>query len=355
MQTQRRAGTGAGFTVRAVAEMLAGGPAVGSESAPLPAVPAVGVGAIVSTSGSTGAGKRVVLSRSALLAAAASSRAAVGLDLTWHLVLPSQYVAGLMVMVRSLSAGREPVLSCPDLSDLSATGDGDAVSIVGTQLYRALSDPIATGALAQFDLVLVGGAAVPKDLRDRATDARVALRETYGMSETCGGIVWDGHALPGSSIQLLDDARAPRGGRIALGGPTLCDGYLGDDGVIEPATSGGVLATADWGHMEHGRLVVDGRLDDVVFSGGVNVDLGALRRAVEAIDPDAAVLAVEDIEWGHRVVVFATTGSLTGWRDTLAPNLPRTALPRQLVRVPQIPRTPGGKPDRRALLALVPR
>lgn len=355
MQTERRAETGAGFTVRAVADMLAGGRAVGTESTSLPATLDVGVGAIVSTSGSTGVGKRVVLSRSALLAAAASSHAAVGTDLTWHLVLPSQYVAGLMVMVRSLSAGREPVLSSPDLSDLSATGDGDAVSIVGTQLYRALGDPIATRALAQFDLVLVGGAAVPEDLRERATDAGIALRETYGMSETCGGIVWDGHALPGSSFQLFDDARAPRGGRIALGGPTLCDGYLGDDGVVESATSDGVLVTADWGHMEHGRLVVDGRLDDVVISGGVNVDLGAVRRAVESIDPHAAVLAVEDPEWGHRVVLFAATGSLTDWRDRLASDLPRTALPRQLVRVPQVPRTPGGKPDRRALLALVPR
>lgn len=355
MQTKHGIVPGAGFTVRAVAAMLAGGHAVGSESIPSTAVLDAGVGAIVSTSGSTGAGKRVVLSRSALLAAAASSRAAMGMDLTWHLVLPSQYVAGLMVMVRSLSAGRAPVLSGPDLSDLCATGDGDAVSIVGTQLYRALSDPTVTRALAQFDLVLVGGAAVPKDLRERATDAGIALRETYGMSETCGGIVWDGHALPGSSIQLLDDPRASRGGRIALGGPTLCDGYLADDGLIESVTSDGVLATADWGHMEHGRLVVDGRLDDVVISGGVNVDLGALRRALEAIDPDTAVLAVEDPEWGHRIVLFAATGSLAEWRDMLASHLPRTALPRQLVHVPQVPRTPGGKPDRRALLALVPR
>ncbi len=355
MQSKRRPVTSDGFTVRAVADMLAGGRFLYPEGSPVPTILDAGVGAIVSTSGSTGAGKRVVLSRSALLAAAAGSHAAVGMDLTWHLALPSQYVAGLMVMVRSLAAGREPVLASPDLSDLCASGDGDAVSIVGTQLYRALGDPDATRALAQFDLVLVGGAALPQELRERAAGAGIAVRETYGMSETCGGIVWDGLVLPGSSIRILDDARAPLGGRIALGGPTLCDGYLGDDGLIEPATVDALLTTADWGHLEQGRLVVGGRLDDVVMSGGMNVDLGAVRRAVEAIDPDAAVLAVEDPEWGHRIVLFAAVGHLPGWRETLASDLPRTALPRQLVRVSEVPRTPGGKPDRRALLALVPR
>lgn len=344
-----------GFTVSAVSEMLAGGRHLRRTDAGLPILQDPRVGAVVSTSGSTGDEKHVVLGRSALLSAASASRVATGREMTWHLVLPSHYVAGLMVMVRSLSAGREPALASSDLSDLCATGDGDAVSIVGTQLYRALAEPTTTAALARFDLVLVGGSALRPELRDRAVAAGIAVRETYGMSETCGGIVWDGTVLPGSTIHLLDDARAPRGGRIALGGPTLCDGYLGADGTVEPVTVDGKLATSDWGHLDQGRLVVGGRLDDVVISGGVNVDLGAVRRAVGAIDADAAVLAVEDPEWGHRVVLFAASGNLPEWRDTLSAELPRTALPRQLVRVTQVPRTPGGKPDRRALLALVPR
>ncbi len=340
---------------RAVANMLAGGPTLLPDGTSLPTTLDASVGAVVRTSGSTGTGKKVVLSRSALLAAAAGSHAAAGMDLTWHLVLPPHYVAGLMVLVRSLAAGREPVLASPDLTDLCASGDGDAVSIVGTQLYRALDDPDTAIALSRFDLVLVGGAALPSELRERASDAGIAVRESYGMSETCGGIVWDGVALPGSSVHILDDERAPRGGRIALGGPTLCDGYLSDDGAVEPVAPEGQLVTSDWGYLDRGRLVVGGRLDDVVMSGGVNVDLGAVRRAVEALDPDAAVLAVEDVEWGHRIVLFAATGSLAQWREALASDLPRTALPRQLVHVSGVPRTSGGKPDRRALLALVPR
>ncbi|RMB58216.1 AMP-binding protein [Tessaracoccus antarcticus] len=339
-----------------VATMLEGGPALwlaaGQPPSPLPDA----VGAVVQTSGSTGDGKRVVLSRAALLAGAQASRCALGADLTWHLVLPHRYVAGLMVLVRSLAADRRPVVSSTDLSDLQATGDGDGVSIVATQLHRALEDPVLTRRLTHFDAVLVGGAALSPELRRRARDAGINVTETYGMSETCGGVVWDGAALPGTFVAVVDDERAPRGtGRIALGGPTLCDGYLDDSGALAPAAHDGLLVTADWGSMRDGRLTVGGRLDDVVITGGVNVDLAVVRRAVEAVDPEAAVLGVDDPEWGTRIVLFASEGTLSGWRDLLAPTLGRTALPRQFVRVAEMPRTPGGKPERRALLALAAR
>ncbi len=342
--------------VRAVAEMVQGGPFLWLCAGQRPTIHSDGVGAVVETSGSTGTGKRVVLSRAALLAAAAASRAALGTDLTWHLVLPPQYVAGLMVLVRSLVGGREPVLSAHDLTDLRPSGEGDAVSIVATQLHRALKDPDLTRRLARFDAVLVGGSALSPELRERAQGAGIAVRETYGMSETCGGVVWDGLVLPGTSATLQEDERAPRGsGRIVLGGPTLCDGYLDDSGDILPATSDGVLVTNDWGRWSDGRLVVGGRIDDVIITGGVNVDLAVVRHAVHAADPLAAVLAVPDAEWGSRIVIFATSGSLAAWRTRLSATLSREALPRQLVIVDDVPRTSGGKPDRAALLAWVPR
>lgn len=348
--------TGDENPTRPVARMLEGGPAVWHAATPRVGALPDTVGAVVETSGSTGAGKRVVLSRGALLSAARASRTRLGADLTWHLVLPPRYVAGLMVLVRSLAAGREPVLASADLSDLQATGGGDAVSIVGTQLHRALETPDLTERLSHFDTVLVGGAALSPNLRRRAEDAGIRITETYGMSETCGGVLWDGVALPGSIVELLDDGLAPRGcGRLALGGPTLFDGYLSDSGTIEPAERDGLFVTADWGWHQQGRFMVGGRLDDVIITGGVNVDLAAVRRAVQDLDPEAAVLAVDDAEWGKRIVVFAKGGTLATWRERLAPHLERTALPREVVVVDVLPRTDGGKPDRSALLTLVPR
>ena len=327
-----------------VSRMLDGGPALWLADGPAPRLPR-GVGAVVQTSGTTGSARRVVLSREALRAAARAARERVGGDLTWHLALPGRYVAGLMVQVRSAVAGRRAPVVPTDLEGLAPTGDGDAISLVPTQLHRALGDAAVTQRLRAFDLILLGGAPLGAGLRERAGDAGLAVVESYGMSETSGGVVWDGKPLPGVWIGLCD-------GRVSIGGPTLFDGYLDDPAATAEAMEDGALITRDRGRWDNGRLVITGRVDDVVISGGLNVDLAEVRAAAARIDPETAVLAVPDAEWGTRVVLFAPGGDLAGWREALAGALPRTWLPRQLV-VTSIPRTPGGKPDREALSGLI--
>ena len=327
-----------------VSRMLDGGPALWLADGPRPRLPR-DVGAVVQTSGTTGTARRVVLSREALRAAARAARERVGGDLTWHLALPGRYVAGLMVQVRSAVAGRRAPVVPTDLEGLAPTGDGDAISLVPTQLHRALGDAAVTQRLRAFDLILLGGAPLGAGLRERARDAGLAVVESYGMSETSGGVVWDGKPLPGVWIGLCD-------GRVSIGGPTLFDGYLDDPAATAEAMEEGTLLTHDRGRWEGGRLVITGRVDDVVISGGVNVDLAEVRAAAARLDPETAVLAVPDAEWGTRVVLFAPGGDLAGWREALAGALPKTWLPRQLVGTP-IPRTPGGKPDREALSGLI--
>ena len=309
-----------------VSRMLDGGPALWLADGPRPRLPR-DVGAVVQTSGTTGTARRVVLSREALRAAARAARERVGGDLTWHLALPGRYVAGLMVQVRSAVAGRRAPVVPTDLEGLAPTGDGDAISLVPTQLHRALGDAAVTQRLRAFDLILLGGAPLGAGLRERARDAGLAVVESYGMSETSGGVVWDGKPLPGVWIGLCD-------GRVSIGGPTLFDGYLDDPAATAEAMEEGTLLTHDRGRWEGGRLVITGRVDDVVISGGVNVDLAEVRAAAARIDPETAVLAVPDAEWGTRVVLFAPGGDLAGWREALAGALPRTWLPRQLVGTP---------------------
>ena len=103
-----------------------------------------------------------------------------------------------------------------------------------------------------------------------------------------------------------------------------------------------------------GRLTVTGRVDDVVVSGGVNVGLGAVEHRVREHPQvkDAAVVGVDDQEWGTRVVVFAATDESPGLealRDFVAERLPRTWAPRELVVVPALPLLDSGKVDRRRL------
>ena len=327
---------------RRVAAMLDGGPPLWLVDGPAPRLPQH-VGVVVQTSGTTGAARRVVLSRRALVAAAEASRAVA--DVTWHLALPTQYVAGLMVLVRSIYGGRPAPDAGLDLARLRPTGGGDAVSLVPTQLHRALADPDIVARLRAFDLVLLGGAPLAPALRDRAVERGIAVKESYGMSETCGGVMWDGYPLPGVSARLA-------GERVTISGPTLFDGYLGQPEATAEVLRSGVFLTSDRGAWEDGRLRILGRLDDVVISGGVNIDLAVVRAAAARLQPDTEVLAVPDEEWGQRVVLVAPSGDLGQWRDALASALPRAWLPRQLI-LASIPRTERGKTDRIALESLV--
>lgn len=325
--------------------MLDGGPALWlADGAPEPVPDAVG--AVVQTSGSTGRPRLVLLSRDALRAAGMASREWLGGDAHWHLALQPRYVAGLMVLVRAAVMGRDVLDAGSDLAALQPTGKGDAISLVPTQVHRALADPVRRRHLAAMDVILVGGAALAPELRTRAADVGWRLVETYGMSETCGGVVLDSVPLPG--VQM----RVDRDSRIWLAGPTLFQGYLGEPEATADMLRDGWLRTADRGRIDGGRLTVLGRLDDVVISGGSNIDLARVRAAVVDVDPRAAVIWVPDEEWGARVVVCSTWGDLDAWRQRLTGQLPRSWLPRQHLLVPRMPRTAGGKPDRAALARL---
>lgn len=284
-------------------------------------------GVVLETSGSTGVPKRIRLTRGQLRAAAEANSAHFGWAGTWHLALPTHYVAGMMVLVRGV-LGNGVRAAGSDLSSVELAPGRNAISIVPTQLIRALRDG---STLSRFDAVLVGGAPLSSEVRAEAESAGINVVETYGMSETCGGIVYDGVPLPGVGVELIDE-------RVKLRGPMVTDG---------------VILTNDRGEWRDGRLRILGRIDDIVITGGLKADLARVREAAQALDGESWVLAVDDPEWGQRIVLFAPSGTLEGWRERLADALPRHALPRQFVEVEALPRTAGGKPDRERLLSLL--
>jgi O-succinylbenzoic acid--CoA ligase len=304
----------------------------------------------VETSGSTGHPKRVVLSRAAMRASADATHARLGGAGQWLLNLPPGYVAGLQVLFRSVRAGTDPVVQGDDELASAAervTGPRRYVSLVPTQLHRILDNPTETKALASFDAVLVGGAALDPRLRRRADDVGVHVVATYGMSETCGGCVYDGLPLDGVAVAIGAD------GRIRIGGPVVFDGYDAAPDLTRDALDRGWFATSDRGRIDaDGRLQVLGRVDDVVISGGVNVPTTAVatRLRTHPHVRAAEVVGVPDDQWGQRVVaVVAGTLSLDDARDWVAQEHPRTWAPRHLVRVDALPLLGNGKVDRLAV------
>ena len=262
---------------------------------------------VVETSGSTGAPKRVLLSRRAVLASVAATARRLGSEGRWALRLPASYVAGVQVIVRSLVAGHEPVLD----GWADDRGSATHTSLVPTQLHRLLDS--AAGR------------------RGAGGDGRGAARRRTRSTRGCGsgrrrpGSGWwrptawprpAGAASTTATPSTGSRSRSATDGRIRIGGPTLFDGYDGDPAATAEALVDGWFLTSDAGRLdEDGRLHVLGRLDDVVVSGGVNVPTPAVAaRLREHPDvADAAVVGVPDEEWGNRVVAFVV-GSLDARR-----------------------------------------
>ncbi len=309
---------------------------------------------VVATSGSSGEPKRVLLSRRALRAAADAVHTRLGGPGQWVLNLPPTYVAGLQVLVRSVLAGTDPVLQTGDLAEAAErlSAERRYVSVVPTRLRRLLEEPSQAEALRSFTTVLVGGAAVPAELRSRAEEVGVSVVATYGMSETGGGCVYDGEPLAGVGLSLTDQ------GRIRLRGPMLFDGYDGDPRRTAEVLADGWFTTSDLGELGgDGRLRVLGRVDDVVVSGGVNVPAPAVAERLRSHRGvrEVQVVGAPDPEWGERVVaVVVGEISLGEARDWVAQRLPRAWAPRELRLLPELPLLANGKVDRVALRAAPP-
>ena len=301
---------------------------------------------VIETSGSTGSPKRVVLSRAAMRASALATQERLGGPGQWVLNLPPTFVAGVQVLYRSVVAGTAPLF---DDQHQTLPPGRVYISLVPTQLFRALQDSSEVQDLTRFEAVLVGGGPLSPEVRAEAEGYGIRIVQTYGMSETCGGCVYDGRPLAGVEIRIGDDEE------ILLRGPMLFDCYEDDPERTAAVMQDGWFRTSDVGRLDDGRLWVTGRRDDVIITGGVKVTGAAVadRLKTHPMIEEAVVLGVPDEEWGERVVAFVVRRKSITLADVRALVDPREWAPRQLVLVEEIPLLPNGKPDRMKLKGLL--
>ncbi|MEV0297932.1 o-succinylbenzoate--CoA ligase [Nocardia sp. NPDC050710] len=319
------------------------------------------VALVVTTSGTTGVPKGAMLSAAALRASGAATHERLGGPGTWLLALPTHHIAGIQVLLRSIQAGTEPAVldvSGGFLPEALAgaisgmRGPRRYTALVPTQLIKSLDAPVAAAALAELDGVLVGGAATPLPVLERAKAAGINVVRTYGMSETCGGCVYEGVPLDGTKVRIED-------GRVLLGGAMLASGYRGQPdhpAFAEP----GWFRTEDAGSFDNGVLSITGRLDEAIMTGGLLV-IPQVVEAVLVTHPgisECVVLGLPDERLGQRVAVAVvpTAGArptLEELREYVVRELDAIAAPRELALVEELPLHGPGKPNRAKLRELL--
>ena len=318
----------------------------------LPADP--GVVLVVQTSGTGGVPKLAQFDRPAVEAAVAASALALGATPVdpWLSCLPPSHVGGLLVILRALLLGAPvTVYRRFEVSAFVAERDAVFTSLVPTMLTRLLDAEVD---LRRYRAILVGGAHLPEHLRAKAERAGANVIETYGLTESFGGIVYDGRPLSGVKVRTGD------AGEIELSGPTLMLGYRSSasEATRQAFTRDGWLRSGDAGEIDGaGLLQVIGRLDDLIDSGGEKVWPEEVEAALSDHPRvrDVAVAGRLDREWGHRVVAFVVPAdpedppTLEELRSFSSHTLPRYKGPRELVLVKDLPRTTLGKLRRVAL------
>ena len=297
---------------------------------------------LVATSGSTGTPKEIALTASALLASAAASnkylKAAKG-D-TWSLLLPLTHIAGINVLMRAKQLGTEPL----DLRNhVGEYPHADFTAIVPTQLFNALTEnPALLKHLQGAKAVLVGGASLSEELRAQGDAAGINIITTYGMSETCGGCVYDGVALDGVAFEITTD------GRIKISGPILAD----------VKKENGWFVTQDLGKIMDGKLQVIGRSDDVIISGGENISLSAIEAAINKKYPNllVAAFATPDSKWGqalHIAVQSQDENIKSELSEVLVNSIGKHVKPKSVLLLDKLPQIGVGKVDRISLAKMV--
>ncbi len=309
-----------------------------------------GIPYIVSTSGTVGGPREVLVTEGNLIAAVAGSQKRLGNSQAdaWLCVLPLFHVAGLSVVWRQAESGGPVVLldRFDPAAAAAALDDVTFASLVPVMLRRILD----TGrAWAGLTAVLVGGAAADGHLISAARSAGIPALPTYGMTETCSQIATHppeaavdgsvGLPLPGAEIRVMAQGVPVMGaeGLIEVRGAMLSPGYVGEP----PRPNDGWFRTGDVGVLGNdGRLTVLGRADSVIITGGENVHPGLVEAELRSHSEirDVRVYGIADEEWGEIVAAEVETDLPEEELDALATGLAPVLRPRRWSIVPRIAR-----------------
>jgi O-succinylbenzoic acid--CoA ligase len=297
------------------------------------------IGLLVATSGSTSNPKAVLLSLDAIKASIAAVADELEIPGTWHLVLPLEHVAGQMTALRGLSAQSNleaPTINAGDPMQLATyaktirnNAGPNYITLVPEHLNRlALINELES--LKYFDRVIIGAGRVSEPTETLIKNLGLRVTRSYGLTETCGGIVWDGKPLSNVAISLSDI------GEVLVSTAMNAFGYRSS-----PDLNLDTIHTGDLGRFQNGRLQILGRMDRKIKHKGLFVDLDELASFIQQeFSIENAVLSEDE-----RIWVFCQSSEISELESKLIVTFGKHLLGLEIRFMDQLPRTELGKVD----------
>jgi len=299
----------------------------------------------------------------------------------WLAPLPFYHIGGLSILYRMATCGGTAIVirrfnseEILEIINRRLSDDRSRMRYIISVVPLMLSQMIqhdTDNILKNMGAIILGGSKWDNNLVREIRSRHLPVLTTYGMTETASMITllnpqdrWDrldtsGQVLPGREVRIVDEEGlllAPdQKGRIQVRGPVLFPGYWEEE--VGPFDAECWFDTGDLGYLtDDNYLVVTGRRDQVIVSGGENIDLVQIEKALQSLSyiKGAIVVPRPDRIWGQRPIAFVETGSEGGSetqiREDLSHRLDRIATPDRIIVVEKLPLTSLGKYDRPALL-----
>ena len=302
---------------------------------------------LVHTSGSTGEPKPMYVEKRRMEASARMTCDFLGLheDDTALLCLPMDFIAGKMMVVRSLVRGLRLVCVEPSGEPLGTVTERlDFAAMVPMQVWNSLQVAEQRERLMAIRQLIIGGGAIDDALARALIGFPNQVWSTYGMTETLSHIALRRLSGPEASEWYTPFA-----------GVTLSQTAEGCLVIDAPAVHDGPLITNDIAELaDDGRFKILGRKDNVICSGGLKIQAEEVERLLSAHLPEPFIITKRRDEKFGEVVVLLTEGDTAAAKTVCEHVLPKYWQPRAYVHTDHIPLTATGKPARRQaeLLAL---
>lgn len=338
---------------------------------------------VIYTSGSTGRPKGVAIEHRSPVALIAWAKSVFGFEETAGVLGSTSICFDLSVfeLFLPLSSGGMVVL-VQDLPALASSPLAAEVTLVNSVPSVCTEVIHSDGLPSSVQTVCLAGEPLTRTLSDRvyAEPTVTKVYDLYGPSEDTtystyvlrepGGAETIGRPIANTQAYLLDERRQPvpggAKGELYLGGDGLARGYLHRPELTKERfvpspfrTSDGsrLYRTGDLARLRNdGRLEFLGRIDNQVKVRGFRVELGEIEQTLSTIEgvTEAVVLCREDQPGDRRLVAYVVHENASGTNpEEILPNLrrilPDYMVPSHFVDLEQMPRTPNGKVDRKAL------